>query len=90
MNLNSQETDPEKKKQHGEYIFVCDLVLKRYARVAQNEEEERVRIEKAKARLEARMAKKEEEERVRIEEAKARLDPRMALERPEQAQCTIC
>ena len=84
MNLYNQETDPEKRKQYGEYIFMCEIVLKRFARLAQEEEEERVRLEKARVRLEARMAQKEEEKRARIEKARARLEARMARKEEEE------
>jgi hypothetical protein len=63
----AQATSPEEQELQSNYIFGCDGMLKRQAR-----------IEEAKKRMDAQLAKNEEKERARIEEARKRMDARLA------------
>jgi hypothetical protein len=94
----AQATSPEEQELQSNYIFGCDGMLKRQARIeeakkrmdaqlAKNEEKERARIEEARKRMDARLAKNEEKERARIEEARKRMDARLAqIEREREAR----
>jgi hypothetical protein len=72
----AQATSPEEQELQSNYIFGCDGMLKRQAR-----------IEEAKKRMDAQLAKNEEKERARIEEARKRMDARLAqIERELEAR----
>jgi hypothetical protein len=74
----TQATCPKEQKLQMDYIFGCDGMLKKQAR-----------IEEAKKRMDARLAKNEGEERARIEQARKRMDARLAQierEREERRQ----
>jgi hypothetical protein len=72
----AQATSPEEQELQSNYIFGCDGMLKRQAR-----------IEEAKKRMDAQLAKNEEKERARIEEARKRMDARLAqIEREREAR----